>query len=125
VDELTREADDLARRVVLDRDGNVCQRCGDKRSGCQWAHVLARRVAPYLRHDPDNALALCAACHGEFTLHPAAFGDWLAADRPGLVPMLREREAVLERRGWTDLDATVAGLRAMLYGDVAGPTGGT
>jgi 5-methylcytosine-specific restriction endonuclease McrA len=108
-------ADRLAHDLVLDRDANVCQRCGDKSRGCQWAHVLARRVAPYLRLDPDNALALCAACHGEFTLHPTRFGEWLDAERPGLRLRLQERERVMERRAVVPgLAQQIADLRDML-----------
>lgn len=108
-------ADALARALVLDRDANVCQACGDKNRGCQWAHVLARRVAPFLRWDPDNALALCAACHGDFTLHPARFRLWLERNRPGLREALQARDRRAQyapvRPG---IEETVAELRGML-----------
>ena len=108
-------ADALARAVVLDRDANTCQSCGDKDRGCQWAHVLARRVAPFIRHDPDNALALCATCHGDFTRHPARFAEWIDRARPGLRDSLRDRDRRAQyapvRPG---IEATVAELRGML-----------
>jgi hypothetical protein len=110
-------ADSLARAVVLDRDDNVCQACGDKRSGCQWAHILARRVAPALVHEPDNALALCASCHGDFTLHPARFEAWLDRERPGLRERLRRDQGAAERSPLrVTLDVRIASLRSMLYG---------
>ena len=110
-------AEALCRAVVLDRDENVCQRCGDKRSGCQRAHVLGRRVAPALRIEPDGALALCAACHGEMTLHPARWTLWLDEHRPGLLDRLRREQALAERRPVrVGLDVRIEVLRSMLYG---------
>jgi hypothetical protein len=110
-----RLADALARAVVKDRDGNICRRCGDKRVPTEWAHVLARRVAPFLRWDPDNAVALCSACHGEFTLHPDRWWDWLGDEAPGLVGELRRREARAEHAQFRPgVDAVIADLRLML-----------
>jgi hypothetical protein len=109
----------LCRAVVLDRDENVCQSCGDKRSGCQWAHVLGRNVAPALKLEPDAALALCASCHGEFTLHPARWRDWLDRERPGLRARLQREQALAERSPLrVPLDARIRALRSMLYGEV-------
>jgi len=110
-----RLGDDLARAVVLDRDGNRCQRCGDLRVPAEWAHVLARRVAPFLRRDPDNALALCSLCHRRFTARPNEFRDWLDRERPGLREDLLARELRAERSPFApEIADVIASLREML-----------
>lgn len=108
-------ADRLARRVVVERDGGRCRRCGREDDGVQWAHILGRRVAPALRYDPANALSLCWSCHGYFTAHPARFSEWLEEELPGRRADLVLRQAEAERSGVSrPLDATIAWLRAEL-----------
>lgn len=39
-----------------------CQWCQNKR-WLQWSHIHPRGKYPWLRWDPDNAVALCSGCH--------------------------------------------------------------
>src|ERR1700723_3384618 len=59
------ELDGLLRQHVLERDGNVCVRCGRYPPTCvlQSAHVLSKGPASRLRFEPDNLMSLCIACH--------------------------------------------------------------
>ena len=55
----------------------TCECCGSKDRGKkQCAHIISRKVVR-LRHDPLNAVCLCAACHAYFTDRPSAFGDFV------------------------------------------------
>ena len=76
-----READRLAREIVMQRD--VECRCGpfwqERGTECkgpmQWCHVHSRSYHA-IRHDPRNAIAMCAAHHAYFTHHPLQWETW-------------------------------------------------
>jgi hypothetical protein len=53
-----------------------CEHCGGRPERLECAHIHGRRHQ-YLRHDPDNAVALCHACHRHFTERPVIFTRWL------------------------------------------------
>jgi thymidylate synthase (FAD) len=68
-------------RVVLDRDGYACRRCGSGKRGARGLH--AHHIAPWagneaLRFDPDNAVTLCRACHEWVHSKANASREWLA-----------------------------------------------
>jgi hypothetical protein len=52
---------------VLERDGYVCQRCGDNGSSranrLHAHHIELWADAPHRRTDPDNLVTLCKRCH--------------------------------------------------------------
>jgi 5-methylcytosine-specific restriction endonuclease McrA len=55
-----KELDRIWSRIVLERDGRTCQLCG--RTGNNPHHVFSRKHLS-TRHDPDNGITLCWACH--------------------------------------------------------------
>ena len=65
--------DSLFSDLIRERNCFICERCGiDKSSdkvNAHCAHVLGRRITR-LRHDPRNALMLCASCHFYMTDRP-------------------------------------------------------
>jgi hypothetical protein len=67
--------------MVRSRAGYTCERCGKfygpKNAGLHCAHIYSRRIKK-TRHDPDNAVALCYACH-RFWAHsePLEFALWV------------------------------------------------
>lgn len=82
--------------IVIERDQNVCQRCGWKdgdvyglwskigdtyRVIIQWAHVHTREYY-CTRWEPDNSLALCSRCHVWFDNHKVLSFDWFAKKFP-------------------------------------------
>ena len=84
--------DDACRqRVVIERDGNTCQRCGKEYGDwdhqgnrcvvIQWAHVQTREY--YItRWVDENSLALCDRCHVWFDNHKVLSLDWFAKNYP-------------------------------------------
>lgn len=81
------DLDKVARaEIVLERDENICQRCGvtEMLYGAvviQWAHVHTREY--YItRWEPDNSLALCSRCHVWFDNHKVLSLDWFAKKYP-------------------------------------------
>lgn len=71
--------DILFSRCVRERANWVCEHCEKcfkhDRHSLQCAHIVGRRVIR-LRHDPLNALALCASCHSYFTDRPLEFASF-------------------------------------------------
>jgi hypothetical protein len=106
-------ADQLARTIVLSRDEWSCRRCGSQEV-VQWAHLLTR-ASLCLRHDPDNSLALCRACHFHFTKNPAAFERWISKEMPGRWQELHTRRDAAIASGETiDYAELIARLRSGL-----------
>lgn len=82
-------------KMIRERDGYTCQRCGavhvPNSQGLHSAHCFGRgRLAT--RHDPDNACALCYGCH--------RFIDQNKAEKEALFRSLigDDRYEALERR---------------------------
>lgn len=124
VDEETRYCKTHAKRVadqyvglfVKERDNWTCQVPHCRRTAhtaqIQWAHIISRG-APYIRYDPENAIALCAGSHQAFTLAPARWDIFLARNYPGLRDRLALREAEGEASGASvDLGAIIRDYRA-------------
>jgi hypothetical protein len=67
--------------MIRARADYTCERCGKwygpKNAGLHCAHIYSRRIKK-TRHDPDNAVALCFACH-RFWAHsnPLEFAAWV------------------------------------------------
>jgi hypothetical protein len=60
-------------KAIRQRDG-ACRCCGSTEDG-QCAHIYGRATKA-TRWDPDNAVRLCATCHGRFTGEPVEWGLW-------------------------------------------------
>lgn len=73
------EADSLWRSVVRRRGDFKCARCGTT-YGLECHHLLGRGAAH--RHDPDNGMLLCWACHGWRDNYPKKFANWLVHRYP-------------------------------------------
>lgn len=86
-------ADDVWKKVVKDRDGWTCRRCGKDKSQAQIhaAHIMRSTYKALrkgfdkhtgdgccLRHDLRNGIAMCAGCHIMWAhQNPHAFVDWI------------------------------------------------
>lgn len=61
----TRHEGRALRRVVHERDGHRCRRCGAEKNGPKSLHI--HHVAPWaneeLRLEVDNVITLCRSCH--------------------------------------------------------------
>lgn len=66
-------ADIMFSRMIRERSGYQCQRCGAQHepnsSGLHCAHMFSRRIKA-TRLDPKNAAALCFGCHQYLDSHP-------------------------------------------------------
>lgn len=52
------------RRMVFERDGYRCRKCGDtERRNLRCHHIKPVKQFPNLYYDIDNALSLCEQCH--------------------------------------------------------------
>jgi 5-methylcytosine-specific restriction endonuclease McrA len=49
------------RKLVLNRDGHTCQRCGKPGNS---VHIDPRLRGNHLLATPNRAITLCASCHG-------------------------------------------------------------
>lgn len=79
-----RELDALARqKVVVERDGNTCVRCGKSAPEYKidWSHVYSRANRA-IRWNPDNSKALCFHCHKWWGENPLAAAAWFEAKYP-------------------------------------------
>lgn len=68
-------------RVILQRDGYQCRRCGSPKKGAKSLHV--HHVKPWagnpsLRFDDTNAVTLCKPCHDWVHSKANASAEWLA-----------------------------------------------
>lgn len=73
--------DILFSKLVRERAGWVCERCGryfpeDKRGGLHCSHFYSRRHVG-TRWLPDNAAAHCFACHQRLGENPLEFTEWV------------------------------------------------
>lgn len=53
------------RRKILERDGNVCRRCGASVSRLQVDHIVNHNGNEDLFYDENNLQVLCPTCHAE------------------------------------------------------------
>lgn len=98
-----RLLDDLARQVVLHRDGHKCRRCGTAEPPLDCAHVYSRRHHA-VRWDPDNLLTLCRRCHNRCHSNPAEFMHWfrdMIGDAQFTALGLRARKGGRATQEWT------------------------
>jgi hypothetical protein len=114
-----READRLARLVVLNRDNWTCQRCqtqGEVGNPIQWCHVLTR-ASLSLRWEPENSMALCHSDHYFFTVQPHRWDAFLNEKWPGRRERLHlMRQEALERGDKPDYAEIIASLRSQASG---------
>lgn len=71
--------DAAARQRVLERDGRVCQRCGEP--GACWSHIFSREYL-ITRWEDDNALCQCVGCEYFATNHRDLWHGWFSAAWP-------------------------------------------
>ena len=90
------ESDRWFSKCVRQRDGWTCRKChvsypvGSR--GLECAHIYGRRHKS-IRHDPDNAVALCTHCHMTFTGEPIEFARWIESELGhGHVDLLIEKK---------------------------------
>jgi len=71
-----KKKDKLFSLSIRQRDGK-CVMCGSHKTN-QAAHIFSKKANPHLRHDLDNAITLCYACHF-FKCHhsPVEFTFWV------------------------------------------------
>lgn len=103
-----RELDKRARAIVMERD-KVCRAASPFdwnvcRGPLQWAHVHSRRYHA-IRHDPRNAVVLCAGHHAYYTHRPLEWEQWC---RENGIPWDELRTEALTREWslWEALDAS-------------------
>lgn len=72
---MAKMTEKLAREIVYERSGGLCERCGYGRA-TNWHH---RRAAGRI-WTPENGLHLCGSgttlCHGWVTEHPMISKEW-------------------------------------------------
>lgn len=63
---------------VRERDNHRCRKCGSEPNpgGLHAAHIFSRRHKA-IRHDEQNLVSLCAACHRRSHDHPDEFRKWV------------------------------------------------
>lgn len=88
----------------LIRSIGLCERCG--KSGnvvqLQTAHIYSRRYLN-LRHDPLNALCLCASCHHWAHDNPILFTKFVESKRtPKQLTYLQDKRNSLTKVDFTD-----------------------
>jgi len=71
----TWAADDVFYKICFDESDHKCEECGtqlptefanDKgkvQARFRYSHIIAKSIAPELRHNPDNINHLCLQCH--------------------------------------------------------------
>jgi len=81
--------DALFSDLIRERVNWTCEKCernfAHERVQLQCAHIVGRRVL-LLRHDPRNAVALCASCHHYFTDRPLEFAGWVRGHIGDTIP---------------------------------------
>lgn len=72
------KATKLHSKIVRERVGYVCERCGKTRDEgqIQCAHIISRNYGG-TRTDERNAFALCASCHWYFGKWPVEFARFV------------------------------------------------
>jgi hypothetical protein len=104
-----KQLDALARRLVMLRDRDTCQKCG-RVEVIQWAHIHTRGVHS-MRWEPDNSLALCKGCHYQGHLHPTEFSAWFTGrfpERAARLTLMRQTPRKMDRklmRLWLEQEA--------------------
>lgn len=95
-----------ARRIVYERSGGRCERCGMARAA-EWHHRRNRSQGG--QWTPSNGLHLCTPCHHWVTVHPAESYDegWMlrAGSPPESTPVKTWRGYLApdDEGGWTNL----------------------
>lgn len=61
----SREVNTVLRKIVLERDGYKCQKCGDttKETQLHVHHIKSYTQNTMFKDDPDNCITLCKKCH--------------------------------------------------------------
>lgn len=85
---LNKKADIVFAKYIKNRD-KVCIKCGTL-DYLQCAHLYSRSYKQ-IRHNPDNAVALCRGDHVYFTHHPIEWTDFIESKFPGRWRALRKK----------------------------------
>ena len=62
------------RALILERDGNKCQKCANVKN-LHVHHIKEFKDYPDLRWDINNGITVCVSCHEK--IHSRRFPDWL------------------------------------------------
>jgi 5-methylcytosine-specific restriction endonuclease McrA len=101
VRKLKKKLMDLAKKVVKQRDKNICQKCGKyvEGSNCHASHVIPVSAGHMLAFDPINMKILCFFCHLRWWhKNPLESADWFTAKFPERRAYLEERKKI---KKWT------------------------
>lgn len=74
-----------AKKIAIERDGGICQRCGkSKISGWQihGSHVFPEGKYHGMSVNTENIKALCAQCHMWWHENPLASSEWFRGKFP-------------------------------------------
>jgi 5-methylcytosine-specific restriction endonuclease McrA len=85
VSKIKRECMELAKRIVSARDGDICQKCGERVYGSnrQRSHVIPVSAGNKLAFDTINMKVLCMHCHLYWWhKNPLEASEWFEAKFP-------------------------------------------
>ena len=74
-----------AKKIAIERDGGLCQRCGkSKQDGWQihGSHVFPEGKYHGMSANTENIKALCAQCHMWWHENPIASSEWFREKFP-------------------------------------------
>ena len=93
--------DDVVRKLIRERDKNMCQRCRGK--GTDVSHVVPR-TNKVLRWDLKNLKLLCRRCHLYWWhKHPMDAWQWFQREFPYRADYLLERKNQVKKYSVIDL----------------------
>jgi len=73
-------------RLIMERDSGLCRLCG--RAGSESHHIFSR-LHRSIRHDPENGIFLCKACH-----------DWAHSSGRGAMEKIRPAMVLMYGDEW-------------------------
>lgn len=93
----------LAKRIALERDRYVCQKCGRTKNDCaiHASHVYPEGKYHDLSADPENIKALCFSCHFLWWhKNPIEAHNWFKEKFPERYKSLRKKSLTIQKKNW-------------------------
>lgn len=72
---LLKALDSIVSKIVRERDGHRCRKCG--RTSCFHHHIFGKKAHPATRWNKDNGISLCFHCHRDAHASPEDFRRWV------------------------------------------------